>query len=159
MFKRLKNWLLSPQKSALAPAFGEPQIATAALLVEAAQMDGHFEAGERETIVRLLSKRFSLPATDAGRLLAAAEARHGKVDAVFKFALEARRAFSEEEREALLEMLWETILSDGDVHVFEDNLMRRMAGLLHVPDRAAGEARKRAATKFKALDAAEGGDA
>jgi len=151
MFRRVKDWLLKSSGGQPSPrVFQEAEIATAALLVEAALMDGHFDEQERETVTQLLARRFTLPAADARNLLAAAETRHGKADAVFKFALEARNAFSEEEREGLLEMLWATILSDGTVHMFEDNLMRRIAGLLHVPDRAAGEARKRAAAKAAA---------
>ncbi len=161
MFRRLKDWLLkSSGNQPSARVFREAEIATAALLVEAALMDGCFDEQERETVTHLLAKRFALPAGDAGNLLATAEARHGKADAVFKFTLEARNAFSEEEREGLLEMLWSTILSDGTVHIFEDNLMRRIAGLLHVPDRAAGEARKRAAARVAAeTHRAQGDDA
>lgn len=151
MFRRIKAWLLkSSGDRPSRRAFQEAEIATAALLVEAALMDGRFDEHERKTVTELLAKRFTLPTADARSLLAAAETRHDKADAVFKFALEARNAFSEEEREDLLEMLWATILSDGTVHIFEDNLMRRIAGLLHVPDRAAGEARKRAAAKAAA---------
>lgn len=159
MLRRFKDWLLNPPRPARHPAFGAPQIAVAALLVEAAGMDGNFDAGERETVGRLLARRFSLSPSDAAALLSEAELRHGKADAVFKFALEARNAFSEEEREGLLEMLWSTILSDGAVHAFEDNLMRRIAGLLHVPDRAAGEARKRAAAAVAVKDTAQGDEA
>ena len=41
-------------------------------------------------------------------------------------------------------MLWEVAYADGALHDYESNLMRRLAGLLHVSDRDSGEARKRA---------------
>lgn len=122
----------------------DQMVATAALLIEAASMDGAFDAGERTVLLHLLRSRFLLSEPEAEDLLAAAEQQHGASDRVFKFALTARNAFSEPEREELLEMLWVTVLSDGRVHDYEANLMRRIAGLLHVPDRLAGEARKRA---------------
>ncbi len=49
----------------------------------------------------------------------------------------------------LMEMLWEVAYADGELHHLEANLMRRLAGLLQVPDRDSGAARKRA---LKRLD-------
>ena len=42
-------------------------------------------------------------------------------------------------------MLWEVVYADGEVHHYESNLIRRVAGLLHVSDRDSGSARKRVA--------------
>lgn len=160
LFERVKTWLLKvPGREPERRRFSEPEIATAALLVEAAQMDGTFAASERAAILKMLARRFDLDAATAEALLGAAEARHGKADAVFKFALAARNGFNEEEREGLMEMLWTTILADGTVHDFEGNMMRRVAGLLHVTDRAAGEARKRAAEKLATAPGVRGDDA
>ena len=55
-----------------------------------------------------------------------------------------KAAFSQEERIELMEMLWEVVYADGELHHYEANLMRRLAGLLQVSDRDAGSARKRA---------------
>ena len=41
-------------------------------------------------------------------------------------------------------MLWEVILSDGEEHIYEQNLMRRITGLLYISDQNSGMARKRA---------------
>ena len=111
-------------------------------------MDGNFDAHEREVIHGLLERRFQLSSEEATRLLESGEERQAQANEVFKFTLAANRHFSEEERVELVEMLWTTVLSDGVVHDYEGNLMRRIAGLLYVPDKAAGEARKRAAQKL-----------
>ena len=115
-------------------------------------MDGHFDPDERKTILGLLEGRFRLTADEATRLLGVGEKLQSQSNEVFKFTLAANRSFSEEERIELVEMMWTTVLCDGVVHDYEGNLMRRIAGLLHVPDKAAGEARKRAERKL-----AEGG--
>ncbi|MSO71272.1 MAG: hypothetical protein EXQ88_04575 [Alphaproteobacteria bacterium] len=49
-------------------------------------------------------------------------------------------------RVSLIEALWRVVNADGYVHDYEANLMRRIAGLLHVEDRDSGSARKRAVT-------------
>ena len=41
--------------------------------------------------------------------------------------------------------LWEIILSDGKSDIYENNLMRRLAGLLYLDDKIIGE------TKMKVL--------
>ena len=51
----------------------------------------------------------------------------------------------------LIEGLWEVILSDNEVHDFESNLLRRLAGLLYVSDIECGNAKKRAKEKLKIL--------
>jgi uncharacterized tellurite resistance protein B-like protein len=51
-----------------------------------------------------------------------------------------------------MEMLWEIVYSDGELHDFEATLMRRLAGLLYVDDRESGSARKRALEKLGVVD-------
>ncbi|HXZ68411.1 MAG TPA: TerB family tellurite resistance protein [Alphaproteobacteria bacterium] len=147
--EKVRSWLLDvPRAEPEGRKFSEAEIASAALLVEAATMDGHFDQSERETILGLIERRFKLTGDEATRLLGLGERLQSQSNEVFKFTLAANRAFSEEERLELVEMLWTTVLCDGVVHDYEGNLMRRIAGLLHIPDKAAGEARKRAEQKL-----------
>ena len=39
----------------------------------------------------------------------------------------------------VLEFLWKIILSDDKSDVYESNLMRRICGLLYLPDKLSGE--------------------
>ena len=48
-----------------------------------------------------------------------------------------------EERVGILELLWEVVYADGQLHDYEASLLRRVAGLLYVSDRESGEARLR----------------
>ena len=56
--------------------------------------------------------------------------------------------FSEDKKLLLIEALWEIVLSDGEIHDFESNLIRRLAGLLYISDVNSGNARKRALNKI-----------
>jgi len=40
-------------------------------------------------------------------------------------------------------MLWEVVYADGHLDDYESNLLRRVAGLIHVSDRERGDARRR----------------
>ena len=54
-----------------------------------------------------------------------------------------RQSFSPAERIDLMEMLWEVVYADGRLDEYEANLLRRIAGLIHVGDGDSGAARKR----------------
>ena len=118
-------------------------LAAAALLVEAAFMDGTMDEAERTTIVALLRQQFGLNAGEARELLAEGEAAVQATGDLYKFTRVLKDAFSPEERVRILEMLWAVALADGRVDHFESNLIRRISGLLYVSDRESGEARKR----------------
>jgi len=49
-------------------------------------------------------------------------------------------------------MLWEVAYADGQLHDYESNLVRRIAGLLYVPDHESGTARRRAMAKLGLSD-------
>ena len=43
----------------------------------------------------------------------------------------------------LIEKMWEIVYADGVLDDYEANLLRRVAGLIYVPDRESGAARQR----------------
>jgi len=135
--------LLSRQEQAAPSARAEPRLAVAALLVEAALMHEGFSEHERGVIERLLAERFDLGATEARRLVDSAKAEAERSAQLFGFTSQVVQAFDEAERIELIEMLWEVAYADGDLDELEDSLLRRVAGLIHVPDRARGDARLR----------------
>jgi len=61
------------------------------------------------------------------------------------------KSLSDEKKIILIEVLWEVILSDNEIHDFESNLIRRLAGLLYISDVDCGNARKRANERVKLL--------
>lgn len=121
----------------------ELRLAAAALLVTAARMDGDFGAAERETVLGLLRSRLDLAESDAAELLDMAEAAAMRSTQLFAFTAAVNKGYAPEERIAMIEMLWEVAYADGKLHDYEANLLRRIAGLIHVPDPVSGAARKR----------------
>ncbi len=133
----------APQVRDAGHSHEELRIAAAALMVEAAQLDDDFDAREREKIRALVAERFELDAEEGNSLIEAAEARVAESVQIHGFTRVIKSAFSQEERIELMEMLWEVVYADGELHHYEANLMRRLAGLLQVSDRDVGAARKR----------------
>ena len=56
--------------------------------------------------------------------------------------------FEKSQKILLLEILWEIILADGEIHDYESNLIRRLAGLMYISDIDCGNAKKRALAKI-----------
>ena len=143
MLNRVVRWLGGEGTAAEdATGFDEVQICAAALLVEAAHLDGDFSDDERETIERGLTQQFQLTAEEARSLLTEAESVQGDAVEISRFT-RAVKSLPHERRIEILEAMWDVVLADGDLHAYEANLLRRVGGLIYVSDRENGEARQR----------------
>ncbi len=142
MFDRLAA-IFSDDRDASSSDEDPLRLAAAVLLVEAARMDGHFDADERATIRKLLTWRFEISDADAEALLAAADEEAEHLVELSTYARTIKDRFSHDERVELIEMLWTVVYADGRLDDYEANLLRRVAGLLYVSDAESGAARKR----------------
>ncbi|MFQ5957815.1 MAG: TerB family tellurite resistance protein [Alphaproteobacteria bacterium] len=128
----------------------ELHLAAAALLAEVALGDDRFDDAERAVVERLVRSRFGLDEVEAQRLIDAAEQKAKDATHLLRFTRVIKDNFSPAERVELIEMIWEVVYADGEVHDYEDSLLRRIAGLIYVSDRDRGAARKRARKRIGA---------
>jgi len=145
MLDRIKSLLAQAgfRRGAIHPRFSEKDIAVGALLLEAASTDGCYGDAEHVTLRALVMRKLKLSADEANALLDAARLRQRDAVEIFSFTNAAKAGMDEGERTALVEMLWEVVYADGVLDAYEDRLIRTVAALLHVPDRARAEARQR----------------
>ena len=127
----------------------ELHLAAAALMVEAARLDGDFDDTERARILDILRRRFELDDASAGVLIDAAIGAVDAIPEIYGFTRTLRQYFDHDERVAMLELLWEVAYADGELHDYEASLLRRVTGLLYVTDRESGAARKRALDRLR----------
>ncbi len=122
------------ERLAAPPAGAAPdrrlELATCALLLEAAHSDEELDAGERATIVELVRSRFGLDAEQVEELLAAAERERGRSTGLYDFTRLLAESWSREERQGVLELVWRVIYSDGRLEAREDALAHKLARLL-----------------------------
>jgi uncharacterized tellurite resistance protein B-like protein len=128
----------------------ELHLAAAVLMVEAINLDGEVVEEETAAVKRLLASRFSLSDTESQDLFAMAQDQHEASVSLHRYTKTIKDRFSEEERVELIELLWEVVYSDGSLHAYESNLMRRIGGLIYVSDRDRGDARKRVLQRLSA---------
>ncbi len=145
MIKRLKALLDRQGKNAGGGADQEEllRVATAALLMEAACMDGHIDAAEQATITGLLIGQFGLDKAEAGELAEAGREAVAQTNELYKFTRTIKDNFDHDARVRIIEMLWQVAYADGHIHDYEANLVRRVCGLIYVSDPESGKARKR----------------
>jgi uncharacterized tellurite resistance protein B-like protein len=124
--------------------FERRQVAVAALLVEASRLDGHYEAAEQGTVVRLLRETLKLPAEQARALLAVAEARQAKTYDNWIFCQAIKKGYSLPERADVVKHLWEVALVDGQLHRMETLVIDRVAKELGLSEADAAAAKSAA---------------
>jgi uncharacterized tellurite resistance protein B-like protein len=108
------------------------RLATAALLVHAAAIDGNMSEAERSKLEILLKQRFTLDDASAGKLIEQATAADEKAVDLYHFTHRLNDSLDENERLRVIEMMWSIAYADGAVSEFEDNLIWRVADLLGV---------------------------
>jgi uncharacterized tellurite resistance protein B-like protein len=126
----------------------DPAFALAALLIETARSDDRVETRERGVIARALTRRFGLTPDEVAQLVSAAEQGALAATDLYRFTRVVVENFEEDERVAVIEMLWEVAYSDGALSGEEDAMIRRVAGLIYVSDRDRGDAKRRARTRL-----------
>jgi len=117
------------------------------LMIEAAYTDGKIDASELNKIKLSLINTFSEDSKEVNETLEKAEENKNNSKSLHYYTSFINKNFEDKKKILLIETLWEIVLSDGEVHDFESNLIRRLAGLLYISDVDSGNAKKRALDK------------
>jgi uncharacterized tellurite resistance protein B-like protein len=137
--RNLRDWLserLGADAGGESPGREQARnLAVAALLVEVLRADYDVSAAERRQVIDGIRGLLGLDAAESESLLEVAGQRVDAAHDLHQFTSEVNRAFSADEKIALVEQLWRVAQADASVHKYEEHLIRRIADLLHVPHR------------------------
>ena len=117
------------------------------LMIEAAYSDGNIDSSELNKIKLSLINIFSEDPKEVNLVLEKAERNKNNSKSLHHYTSFINKNFDDKKKILLIEALWEIVLSDGQIHDFESNLIRRLAGLLYISDVDSGNAKKRALDK------------
>ena len=120
------------------------QVATAALLFEVMRMGSEFKAAERHAVIAAIEARFNLSAEETGALLRLAETEAKAATDYYEFTALINQHFTAEQKEQVVEYLWQVACADHEIDRFERTLVNKIADLLYVPRAAQVAARERA---------------
>jgi uncharacterized tellurite resistance protein B-like protein len=123
-----------------APGAREPEdrehalrLAASALLFEVVRADAEVKPEERTVMRTAIQSAFALTEAEAQELLALAEEESREATSLYEFTRLIDESFSAEEKKRLVELLWMVSFADTVKHAEEEHLVRKIAGLLHVP--------------------------
>ncbi len=108
------------------------RVATAALLIHAATIDGKISGAKREKLRTLLQQRFALDDAAAGELIEKGTLADEKAVDLYHFTRLLNGSLDDNERLRMIEMMWTMAYADGAISEYEDNLIWRVADLLGV---------------------------
>ena len=126
------------------PDTNTESINIACLLIHAAKIDENYTSDEKEIIKKIVKKLYP-DLVNLDDVIKQAEQKENDSNHIQEFTKDVK-SFSLENKILIVETLWRIILSDGKSDIYENNLMRRLAGLLYLDDKIMGE------TKLKILN-------
>ena len=137
MFDNLKTFF--DKKTDLTEiSFDSEKIAVVALLISTAKYDGNFDESERLEIHNLIKNYFSLSSKSTDDIFKAAEKIENEANDLQQFTRSLNKLLNEEEKLKIVELIWKIVMADGIIDNYEENLVRRLSGLLYLQDKDIG---------------------
>ena len=118
------------------------------LFIHAAKIDEDYTEKEKKIIINFI-KKFLTNKRDENsilKLIRESEEKEKNSNQILEYTKEVKK-MDLNFKTAVIETLWEIILSDKRSVAYESNLMRRICGLLYVPDRLSGEIKSKILNK------------
>jgi uncharacterized tellurite resistance protein B-like protein len=112
----------------------EPKLAVAALLVHLAAVDGAVKPEERAALKGALIDFYELGEDEVENLIAEAMRRDSEAVDFYRFT-SALSSLPEDEKIEIIRMMWQVVFADKKNHELEDNMVWRIAELIHVSAR------------------------
>ena len=111
----------------------------ACLMIHAAKIDENYTDKEKKIIKNTLTKLDSKN-ENIDKVILEAEIKESDSNHIQDFTKNIK-AMDKENKIEIIKNIWSIILSDGNSDIYEENLMRRLAGLLYVDSKTMGEIR------------------
>ena len=110
------------------------------LLIHAAKIDENYTEKEKSLIMNFIemSSKKQLDKKEVFKLMNDAETHEKNSNQILEYTQEVKK-MDLETKKLVLEFLWKIILSDEKSDVYESTLMRRICGLLYLPDKLSGD--------------------
>ena len=110
------------------------------LLIHAAKIDENYTEKEKSLIMNFIemSSKKKLDKKEIFKLMNDAETHEKNSNQILEYTQEVKK-MDLETKKLVLEFLWKIILSDEKSDVYESTLMRRICGLLYLPDKLSGD--------------------
>ena len=132
MIDKIKHFfsknVLEPETETTSP----DQLATAALLIEVMVIDGDLDDQEMQAIAGTLSNMLHLSKEQIDQLIELSKEEVAEATSLYQFTKEINEHFDIEKKLSLMTAMWRVAFADGHLDKYEENIIRRVADLLHI---------------------------
>ena len=132
MIDKIKSFfsknVLEPETKTTSP----DQLATAALLIEVMVIDGDLDDQEMQAIAGTLSNMLDLTEEQIDQLIELSKEEVSEATSLYQFTKEINEHFDIEKKLSLMTAMWRVAFADGHLDKYEENIIRRVADLLHI---------------------------
>lgn len=110
----------------------QKRLACAALLIEVAVIDNEFDAGELASVKAILSRDMKVPDVELDALVAFAQHECSEATSMYSFTQLVNKHCGFQEKFDLVTYMWRVAYADGDLDKYEEYIIRKVAGLIHL---------------------------
>jgi uncharacterized tellurite resistance protein B-like protein len=132
MIDKIKSFfsknVLEPETELTSP----DQLATAALLIEVMVIDGDLDDQEMQSIAGTLSNMLHLSKEQIDQLIELSREEVADATSLYQFTKEINEHFDIDKKLSLMTAMWRVAFADGHLDKHEENIIRRVADLLHI---------------------------
>ncbi|MEE9164967.1 MAG: TerB family tellurite resistance protein [Nitrospinota bacterium] len=108
------------------------RLATCALFLEMANIDGEFSKEEQESVTSMLKEKFQLSDEYTSELMKTSQKElDGSID-LWQFTNLVNENYSRDEKINIVEMIWKIVYADGKLDKHEDYLVHKLGKLLRL---------------------------
>ena len=102
------------------------------LLIEVSKSDDDYDDSEKEKIIDLLKKQFSLNHDQIDVLMKVADKKNNEIVSLHELTANINKEYTYSEKKNVIKMLWDIAYSDGRIDKYEDYTIRKISDLLYI---------------------------
>ena len=102
------------------------------LLIEVSKSDDDYDDSEKEKIIDLLKKQFSLNHDQIDMLMQMADKKNNEIVSLHELTATLNKEYTYSEKKNVIKMLWDIAYSDGRIDKYEDYTIRKISDLLYI---------------------------
>ena len=102
------------------------------LLIEVSKSDNDYDDSEKEKIINLLEKQFSLNHDQINMLMKMADKKNNEIVSLHELTANINKEYTYSEKKNVIKMLWDIAYSDGRIDKYEDYTIRKISDLLYI---------------------------
>ncbi len=108
------------------------QTACCGLLMEVAQLGSTGTGRKRKAVSQAMWEEFGIPNEELAPMIASVTRPENRLTSYYGAVALINKGYASEQKAQFIERLWRVAMADGEIDMYEDQLVRKLADLLYV---------------------------